>query len=193
MSATNWLRRASGLIVPRVGFSTAAWEFQNWGCCCEATFPPDGTCQDCLPGGSFPFPASMWVDISNVVDGTCSNCSSYNSTYQLTLSSCQYVYNLNYPPNAGPCVCDNRTGVVLAIAVTFSVNAEGDGCDVGAVINIYEDATATTCRSTDLYYSEVASSYPLDTSFDFTIPYSLAVTSAGSHICTGSGSIRLYS
>lgn len=77
MTAENWLQRASGLVVPAVGF--ADHPLGRWqpcvGPCCESDVTP---CEYCSTGNISRYAE---VTIAGVTDGTCSGCSVLNATH----------------------------------------------------------------------------------------------------------------
>ncbi len=78
MSVEGWARRASGLLVPRLGFANLAGQMQPC---------PDGEC--CGSGITLPcytgdIPLSIWIDLPALGNGTCQDCADYAGTYQAT-------------------------------------------------------------------------------------------------------------
>ena len=74
MSVESWARRASGLLVPRMGFANhPLGRFQPCvGPCCE-----EPLCTDC--GDWF----SVWADLPALVDGSCADCELAERTVKL--------------------------------------------------------------------------------------------------------------
>ncbi len=79
MSVESWARRASGLLVPTMGFANPLGRFQPCpdGDCC----PPCFTCSDCYNGT---IPGALWVDLPLWSNSLCPNCADFEQTIQVT-------------------------------------------------------------------------------------------------------------
>ena len=90
MSVESWARRASGLLVPTMGFANhPLGRFQPCvGPCC-----PPSNCTDCVSDDDI-LPASLWVDIPELTDvGTfeCIGCGApIQNTYEVVGVGCEW-------------------------------------------------------------------------------------------------------
>jgi len=81
MSVESWARRASGLLVPTLGFANhPLGRFQ----------PCVGPCCGCESCGVSLAPG-VWADITGVLNGTCSDCEDLNTTWNVgdVTSACE--------------------------------------------------------------------------------------------------------
>jgi hypothetical protein len=112
MSATNWIRRASGLFIPY--HTLAPWKFLpcSTGVCC-------GLESGCYIG---PLPNTVWIDIPQLNNNTCLECDQYEATFELgppvdvpggvlweevfTIGTCSLpgTYKVACYLNASPCI-----------------------------------------------------------------------------------------
>ncbi len=94
MSAENWMQRASGLVVPAMGFANhPLGMFQACaGSCC---FDPVD-CTDC--GNSLI--DGVWIDLPVLGNGGCISCADYAGSYFIgdTPTWCRVVSPLSSPP-----------------------------------------------------------------------------------------------
>lgn len=122
MGAANWLRRASGLLLPRTHFA------QPYPCpnCCDGGLGEPGepcgcTCSYCSSTSepAYMAPCCWTVVISGITDGTCTDCSTLNRAYYL------------YQDSANSCrwCCLNVTGVdcLGSNDICLTVYLDGDG------------------------------------------------------------------
>ena len=122
MSAENWMRRASGLVVPAMGFANPMGRFQACpgDCCFIAT-----DCRDCYTGGSWPlgWPAQVFVDIPAPADDLCPNCDTVGGVYALDrqFATCNYAYR--DPSWNFPAPCGGSSGLLINFAVRIISNA----------------------------------------------------------------------
>ena len=112
MSAENWMRRASGLVVPAMGFANPMGRFQACppGECCPVV------CGDCYPGAS---PASIWIDVPAIANNACSNCGNYEGTYKLDHLGGSPCWWGMVPANE--CSCVPLSGIVADIRAYVTV------------------------------------------------------------------------
>ena len=100
MSVESWARRASGLLVPTMGFANPLGKFQVCpGPCC---FDPQ-TCLDC---GNALY-QGVWVELPELANARCQNCAMIGGTYWATHPSipCSAVHLMDDPA----CVVDQIT------------------------------------------------------------------------------------
>jgi len=128
MSVESWARRTSGLLVPAMGFATARWRWQCWGCGCSSY----KDCNDCYTGGAWP--STLWLDVPAPSNGTCSNCSWYGQTYALSkMFDCFYQFQAS-GSGAGPC------GPLLTYTPTLSIfggmQIDAGQCQLAVIIGL---------------------------------------------------------
>ena len=185
MSVESWARRASGLLVPRMGFANhplGRWQPCVGPCCGFITPPID--CEDCGFGN---MPESLWVDMPTLTGG-CSGCdAAYGGTHSVPLISSStppncYSYNYIFCPWPDcPCAYD---GVLLQFILT-------DGqCLVEAYLagtKYYEG-----CYGQGIAW-QITLTSPLTSPIDITLPFVWEYIPCPDVGCSaGGGSIRIY-
>ena len=86
MSVESWARRASGLLVPTMGF--ANHPLGRWQPCVGPCCGVPEACTDCFPGAE---PESIWIDVPAIANGTCESCADWEGTYELLrFYTCQW-------------------------------------------------------------------------------------------------------
>lgn len=88
MAADSFIRRASGLLVPRMSFA-APWKFLPCEDCCESGFK----CINCDPD----YYGEFDVTFAGVVNDNCSNCADWNTTFRVTLPADSCVWAYRFP------------------------------------------------------------------------------------------------
>lgn len=106
MGAENWMRRASGLVVPAVGFADhplGRWQPCEGSCCLD----PSG-CEDC---GIALHDPGVWVDLPALNNASCESCADFENSY--------FVSSGNACRSGGGLVIDPAVCGLDAIIVSF--------------------------------------------------------------------------
>ena len=92
MGADRFIRRASGLLVPKMEFA-APWRFLPCESCCDEGCPTC-TCVWCDGGNG---PATMLVTFAGITNSGCSDCGDMNTTFVLDWfnSSCNWRIDIS--------------------------------------------------------------------------------------------------
>ena len=152
MSAVDWLRRSSGLVVPAMGFANLAGQMQpcpSGNCCGGPTVP----CPACDSGT---IPESLSVTISGVTNNGCTGCGGFNGTFSIPSSAvpCGHYLLLGLFAcggefrNADIIMGLNGTGITCQIGY-------GSGLPFNYLHTAFFQATGTDC----LNYSNRAASF----------------------------------
>lgn len=160
MSAENWFRRASGLLVPSLRFANS---LNRWGVCsvpcCETT--GGQPCAACDANG----PDYIELTLAGITNGTCADCAAgWNGTHLIEgifeETACTWNKRFVLPCTEGGLTCDITFGFGWGINTLFSVLQAGVGAFGSSASYVCNDPDETDCMNwTDLVMTKDAE-YP---------------------------------